>query len=370
MRDRLSPLLLLTAALLGASCSPYKAFDSVGYTRAQIAQSAGADVAAAVEIPFAIDDEMRASLGKFTRLSSKEDQRVAQLLDFVFHRLSLTYELLPTRDAIETFRTRKGNCLSFVNLFVGLARDYHLNPFYVEVTDYQHWNHRQGMVISQGHIVAGMYLDSTLKTFDFIPYQEKSYRHFKPVSDLTAIAHFYNNLGAEALMAGNLSEARRLVTLASRVAPRFPNALNNLGVCMARAGDTTGALGEYQQALTIDPGNSMVMTNLLRIYQQQGRTREAAELETKLEETNTGNPFFFVYLGEVALAGGNTAKALEHMVHALRLDSELPEVHLGLVKIYMAQGDLDSARHFLARARKLDATDKEVQKYARLLGQP
>ena len=57
-----------------------------------------------------------------------------------------------------------------------MAREQGLNPFYVEVTDYQKWNHREGMVVSQGHIVAGMYLDGELKTYDFLPYRPKAYR--------------------------------------------------------------------------------------------------------------------------------------------------------------------------------------------------
>jgi tetratricopeptide (TPR) repeat protein len=366
---RLAVVLLfgLTAAQGGCSQNQ-SAFDSGGFMRGQILQQAGPEVSAEIEIPFAINDEVRTSFHSFTRLAAGEHERASQLVDFIFRQLGLTYERTPTRDAMATYSQRKGNCLSFVNLFVGMAREIRLNPFYVEVTDYQRWNHQEGMVISQGHIVAGMYLDGSLKTFDFIPYQEKAYRNFRPISDLTAVAHFYNNLGAEALMAGNLPEARRLVTLATRVAPRFPNALSNLGVCMVRAGDLAGGLAQYQLALAADPGNSIVMTNMMRVYQEQGRIKEATEIESKVEEANTANPFFYLYLGEMALARGDTAKALDHMVHALRLQNDLAEVQLGLVKVYLAQGDMEKARHFLARALEIDASDKETQKYARLLG--
>jgi tetratricopeptide (TPR) repeat protein len=361
--------LLLAGTALQEACTQFNpAFDSTSFVRGQIAQQAGPQVASEVEVPFAIDDTVRLAFRRFSRLGSSDDERTAELLDFIFHQLALTYEQVPTRDALSTFRTHRGNCLSFVNLFVGLGRDIRLNPNYVEVTDYQRWNHREGMVISQGHIVAGMTLDGAFKTFDFIPYQEKAYRNFHPIDDLTAVAHFYNNLGAEALMTGNLAEARRLVTLATRIAPKFPNALNNLGVCMVRAGDLAGGLEKYQAALANSPGNSMVLTNIMHVYQEQGRVKEADEIEQQVESSNTSNPFFFLYLGETALARGDTAKALEHMVHALRLSSDLAEVQLGLVKVYLAQGDLEKARHFLKRALELDATDKEAQKYARLLG--
>lgn len=102
------------------------------------------------------------------------------MLDFVFSELRLKYALLPTRDAVGTYQAREGNCLSFVNLFVGLARSFRLNPYYVEVTDYQKWSFRDGQVLSQGHIVAGMVVAGQLKTYDFLPYRPKSYKTFPP----------------------------------------------------------------------------------------------------------------------------------------------------------------------------------------------
>ena len=103
----------------------------------------------------------------------------ARFSDFVFESLDLQYELSPTRDAIGTFQARSGNCLSFVNLFVGMSREVQLNPFYVEVTDFQRWNYREGVVVSQGHIVAGMSVDGELSTFDFLPYQAQGLPGFQ-----------------------------------------------------------------------------------------------------------------------------------------------------------------------------------------------
>jgi Tfp pilus assembly protein PilF len=360
--------LSLLAALLAAGCSSYKPFDSVSYLREQFAREIGAAEAKQVEVPFELDDEIRAALGKMPPLSS-ELRRINQVNEFIFDGLQLQYSLTPTRDAVSTYESREGNCLSFVNLFVGVAREKGLNPYYVEVTDLHKWNHRDGMVVSQGHIVAGMYLDGVLRTFDFLPDRRKAYKDFKPIDDLTAAAHYYNNLGAEALLAGDLPKARGLLETATRIAPRFDKAINNLGVAMARAGEPQKALELYRRGLAIVPDDSTLLTNMARTFQQLGRADEAAALLTRIEGANTTNPFFFIYQGEVALSQGEADKALDYMVRALRLDSELPEVHLALVKVYLALGDLEKARHYLGRALKLDATNEDALKYARLLGQ-
>src|SRR5947199_39737 len=160
------------------------------------------------------------------------------------------------------------------------------------------------MMVSQGDIVAGMYLDGVLRTFDFLPYRQKAYREFKPIDDLTAAAHYYNNLGAEALLGGNLERARELITTATRIAPRFDKAINNLGVIQARLGDPAKALETYQRGLAISPESSTILVNMAHALQQLGRSQEADQTLAKVEAENTTNPFFFIYEGEVALARG------------------------------------------------------------------
>lgn len=362
-----SLLAALLAVAAGGCGLQEKPFSSVDYLREQYAKEIGSQ-AASVEVPFELNDSIRDDLAKLPRLSS-ELRRVNQVNDFIFDGLQLQYLLTPTRNAVETYQTRAGNCLSFVNLFVGAARELGLNPNYVEVTDLQKWNHREGMVVSQGHIVAGMYVDGALRTFDFLPYRQKAYKSFNPINDLKAAAHYYNNLGAEALLAGDLDRARELLTTATRIAPSFEKAINNLGVTEARGGHPEKALEIYRRGLQISPEDSALLTNMVRAYQQLGRNDEARALLTRLEDSNTTNPFFFIYQGEVALSRNENDKALDYMTKALRLDSELPEVHLGFVKVYFQLGDMEKARHHLSRALKLDATNQDALQYARLLGQ-
>lgn len=349
-------------ALLLAACSEYRAFDSVDYLRQRYAEQVGAARAAAVGVPFELDAELSSYLATRLRPSGGEIRRAADITDFVFYDLDLQYRLRPTRDAVGTFRTREGNCLSFVNLFVGIARSNRLNAFYVEVVDAQRWSHAQGSVLSQGHIVAGMNVDGKLRTYDFLPYAAKSYRDFQPIDDLTAAAHYYNNLSAEALLAGDLAAATALAETATAIAPQFPKAINNLGVCHARAGRAAEAERVYAGGLELAPEDPALLTNLLRLYQQTGQQEKAAPLLARLEGLKVANPFFYVYLGEEALARGDARRALELMAEALRRESELPEVHVGLAEAYVALGDLDRARHHLNRALKLDATHPEARR--------
>lgn len=366
MRSRSAAAAVVAAGLL--ACAEYQAFDSVTYLRHTFAERVGPARGARLVIPFELDAKLAGYLEKRLKPSGSEERRAADIVDFVFQGLGLAYDLRPTRSAVETFSARRGNCLSFVNLFVGIARAERLNAFYVEVTDAQRWSHSRGMVVSQGHIVAGMYVGGELRTYDFLPYRSKAYRGFQPIDDIAAAAHYYNNLGAEALLDEDVERALPLLETAIAIAPDFSKAANNLGVARSRKGDLEGALADYRRGLASTPDDPALLSNLVRLYQQLGRPGEAQENLDRLEQLHVSNPFFFVYQGELALARGDLPKALAYMVDAFRRDTELPEVHVGLAKVYLAMGELDKAKHHVERALQLDATHPEARRLAQLLG--
>lgn len=357
----------LAPVVLLAGCAAYTEVNSEHLFRRQLVERIGPEAAAGIELPFEIDDEIRAMIDRVVGPSGSEKKRTDEILNFVFDAMDLQYSLYPTRNAIETFQTRRGNCLSFVNLFVGIARERRLNPFYVEVTDLQRWNYRDGVVVSQGHIVAGMYVDGELSTFDFLPYESKSYRDFDPITDLMALAHYYNNLGAEALLDGDVDRALPHLDLAVALAPDFDKAINNYGVALLRLGRAEEALALYQQALAVDPENVALLTNSARAHQLLGQTDAARELLSRLAAANQASPYFFVYLAELALGREEIDVAMELLVKALRRNSEIPEVHLGFAKLYLAQGDFRKARHHIGRSLKLDATNAEARAYAAII---
>lgn len=363
-------LTALALLLLAGCVTQYEPFDSAEYLRGQYAEKTELAAPADILVPFELNDQIRAEIESLFKPAVREEYRLEQVTDYIFRKLGLRYSLTPTRNAVETHRAREGNCLSFVNLFVGVARHNRLNPFYVEVTDHQRWRHANGMVLSQGHIVAGLRINGELRTVDFLPYQPKSYRSFNPIDDVTAAAHHYNNLAAEALLeGGDLERAQHFLALATELVPTFEKALNNLGVVRARQGDVQGALEAYEKGLESDPKNVPVLTNLARLYQEMGRIDEASETLAKIEGAQTTNPFYFVYRGELALTKGEIDEALELMKKALRLDSEIPEVHVGLAKVYLAVGDLERTRHHVERALKLDATHREARDMATMIAQ-
>lgn len=352
---------------LAAACAGYVPFDGTLALAPEFERRLGADWPDRVVVPFAVDDALGEAIDERVSPAGSEARRRDAALDFIFGFVDLEYALAPTRTAAETFAEATGNCLSFVNLFVAVGRERRLNPFFVEVEDYQRWNYQDGVVVSRGHMVAGMYVDGEMATYDFLPYRPTSYRDFRPITDLAATGHYYNNLGAEALMAGDLDAAERWLDVAVRLTPDFDKAINNYGIVLLRRDRLAEAVRVLEEGLELQPDNVPLLTNLVRAHQLGGDHERAGELLDVLEELNEASPFFYVYRGDAALAAGDAATALDYMRRALRADAEIPEVHVGLVRVYLATGRLDEAKHHVERALRLDATHEEARKFAALI---
>ena len=216
-------LALAAAASTLVACSTYQPINSEKILEEDFETRVDPELRSLLIVPYQLDEGVLESIKGRVNPAASERRRSDAIQDFIFGSLDLQYSLTPTRDAVQTYHAAEGNCLSFVNLFVGIGREMRLNPFYVEVEDYQRWNYQDGVVVSRGHIVAGMYIDGELSTFDFLPYRPKGYKEFKPISDVWATAHYFNNLGAEALMddRDRLEEAGKYLEAENKVSPEM-----------------------------------------------------------------------------------------------------------------------------------------------------
>ncbi len=377
-RHPLSVCLIPLVALV-LSCAQIEPFDSVSFVQERLTTESGLSNAEAqrVEVPFDLPLEVKEELAPLLSKNGSKRFRAERAQDYILHELPLRYSLRPTRDAVSTLRAKEGNCLSYAHLFIAITREQGLNSFYVEVHDRQRFVYRDRSVISQGHIAAGLRFGDTptlqegISLYEHLPYRapgaQPTYRRRREIDDLTATAHHYNNLGAEALLDGNLTRAEELLRLATKVDPTFVSGLSNLGICLTRQERLEEAIEIYSQGLQVEPDNPILISNLARAHQLAGNLGEADLLLAQLEEIDHANPFFYVYRGYQALDQGEMTLALDYMREAFKRSTKIPEVHLGLAEVYFALGNLESARFHSQRALRLDATHEEARRFAVML---
>ncbi len=310
----------------------------------------------------ALDQEMANFLIRHVSPKKDPSDRVHALMDAVFARkgLGIRYNSTATRTAIETFRARSGNCLSFTILFVAMARHLGLDAYFEEVDEVISWDRRGEVIVRNLHMVVEVELENARQKVDFLPEAEKRYRRVIRISDQRALAHYHNNLGVDALAAADPEGALAGFRRALEADETFGYAWTNLGVAQRRLGDFEAAESSHRRALEIDRNEPAALSNLASLYLAQGLREQAAPLKRQVEDHLERNPFHHYRQGLAHVRAGDLDAAIERFRDAARRMPEEPEFHAALGDVLAQSGEVEQARKSLERA--LEHTESEDEK--------
>lgn len=338
---------------------------------------------AMVVVPWQVSDEMRRWVHEKVPDGLAVQDRLTRLLQALLGApeedpgavgsksgggLGLRYETGTTPTGEEAFAGRRANCLGFTSLFVGLARELGVPVFYLEIGDVEKFAREGGMVVESGHVTAGYGSGDLLRILEFTQLPPARYRNPHRLSDLTAIALFHSNRGAEMLEAGRNQEAVDWLRRATRLDPGLAGASINLGVALRRSGDPAGAEAAYRRALEADPGSVAAYQNLAALLYAGGRPHEAAALMALSARLDTRNPFNYLALGDVALDSGRIDEARRFYRKAQRLAGADVDAMAALGEAALAAGDRRDARRWLRKAEAHDPRNERVVRLAARLG--
>ncbi|MDA8021344.1 MAG: tetratricopeptide repeat protein [Thermoanaerobaculia bacterium] len=323
-----------------------------------------------VVLPYGLSPEMRDWARTSAPRGVKDIEKLARLRDQLLDKdqMSLEYSWGYTGTAVEVFRERKANCLAFTYLFVGMAREVGVSVHFLAVDNVESFRRQGNLVVVSDHVAVGFGDGGQRKIFDFSQEPEDDPRFVRKISDLTAIAMFHSNKGAEALQVGKQDEAVRWLRTAVGIDPGLASAWVNFGVALRRGGQVEDAEMAYKRALERDPSLDSAYQNLASLLRNEGRIVEAIAYEQALAKTPTRNPYTFLSLGDISLANGRPADAERFYRRAVQLNDNDPEVFAALGQLAMANGDDRLARRMLKRARKSvpDAWDQRSGRLERL----
>lgn len=362
---------LACAALVAHGCAsaggPANSADRV---RHEIA-ARGFDARALV-VPFETTPEMRAWAREAVPTLGRPNERLRALLDALLQRegVTLDYERGSTATAREVWASGRANCLSFTHLFIGMARALELDVYYLRVSDVSRYERQGDLAVASDHVVAAFGPPNWRHILDFSERPVIEYRETQIVSDRTAVALYYSNLGANQLRAGRDETALGNLEIATRIDPDLVDGWVNRGVALRRAGRNDEAERSYRRALEADPRAVIAYNNLASLLDQSGRHDEAARLLALTDRSDNRNPFSYLALGDLALAQGRLDEAGRFYKRALRLQPGEAEPMAAMGQAALAEGDRHEAERWLRRARRVGAEEPRVERLARSLDGP
>ncbi|MCU0302543.1 MAG: tetratricopeptide repeat protein [Thermoanaerobaculales bacterium] len=293
--------------------------------------------------------------------------RLQQLIDAIMGKASfgLEYEET-TRTAAETFRLHRGNCMSFSSMFVALARSAGLTVEFQEVDIPPDWSMGEGLFVLNRHINVRVNLGAGgVHVVDFNIGDFRSTYEVRPVSDRRAYAHFFNNLGVEAMQDGEVVTAVAFLRSAiTQGDGEFSPAWTNLGTLYRRAGHLAHAEAAYLEALEADRQDEVAMSNLVALYEMLGEPGKAEEYRKRAEEHRLENPYYRFALARKAFFAREWDTAIEHLRQATRRERSEDQFYFLLGMSYLMKGDEKEARRWLAKAEAVAADDRDKKRYS------
>lgn len=324
---------------------------------------------ARVPNPLAVTEPMRLAARQLSGEAGNDLARLRQLQASLFDDTAFPFHYAgrETLTAAEAFFRREGNCLSFTNLFVAMARSLDL-PVTTALVRRSRASEREGdLIVVNNHVVATVDWNTRAEFFDFDRRRHEPPTQFKPLDDMWITALFLNNKGADELRAGHPDIAIRHFEDAVKLAPEFAAAWGNVGVARRRLGDIDGALSAYQKALAIEADNPTILNNLSSLYRALGRHQEA---DHALIAANLAlaSPHVLIVRGDLELTQGRLKSAEKLYRRARRLGPELADPLIALARFELGRKQPRRALKYLEQALAVEPANRDARELLARIG--
>lgn len=375
-----SRALLLAVALLGgcATAPPPAAVGAPPGVVWHDARFAGSPAAESPLDLFDLPPDLRARLlASPVPLSAR--RRLDRVLEVVFgaDRQGFRYAEGPSTAPAETWRLRRGDCLSLALLTHAAARELGLDAVLQEVEVPPVLDRRGRLDYVARHVnvrvrvTHGSQVDHVLYpvdvTIDFeaSPGPRATRRVLGPRE---ALARFHSNRGVHHLAQGDAARAYADLKAAIEADPGYAGAQANLAHLYRQAGLLADAESLLRRAAALSDWPEVPLRSLHGLLLEQGRAQEARDLDAWLVERRHNDPYHWLAEGVRQLDQGDARAAVASLERAQALATGFAELHQALALAYWRTGRAEEARAQVGKLAALNAGDRKLAKLQGKMG--
>ena len=323
-----------------------------------------------------VNDAMRAFIADGVSGASTNVSRLGRLLsslvDVGFSEAG--YEPSLSQTAEETFASQRGNCLSYTNLFIAMAREAGLivhfqiarvPPTYDAVRGVLIRNNHVNILVEGGQFYYGGTRDVTI---DFNLEDPTGYPT-RRVSDGYGIGLYYNNISVEQWKRGDVRAAFTYLLKAFRASggDQNPDLWVNLGVYYLQGGHHRQAIEAFDVARSLDPRNHSAVGGLARAYEGLGDLRQAAEYDSQLSRYRKRNPYYHFARAQLAFGEQRYTESLDILKRAIRLRDDDHRFYNLQGMTFRELGNLRAARSSWTKALEESTLHWQKKRYTEVL---
>lgn len=284
--------------------------------------------------------------------------------------------------ASETWRLRRGDCLSLTILAYAMGRAMKLHADMQEVPIAAMFDRRNQFDFLSQHVNVRFQNASRVDLphgtsttpsrdmiLDFEP--ERGGRHIGEVlSDQSILARYYNNIAAEHLANGRQTLAYAHFKAAILADPAYAASYGNLAVLYRAKGLLAAAEQLLRHAVALSRQSYVPLHALHQLLQEQSRDTEAREIERQLDAKREIDPYHWIGLGLRHLEAGEYRAAIGALERAQNLTTGYEEVHRYLALAYWRAGEQARANEQLAMLSTINHDNTDLTRLRKKLATP
>lgn len=161
------------------------------------------------------------------------------------------------------------------------------------------------------------------------------------------------------LMKANLPEQAAIAAKhALQIDPKLPLAHFMVGEVDLFKSDADGALSEFEQERSINPGYASTYDRLGDVYTRLGKYQQAQESLTRALSLDLSSTGPFIQMGKVLLRRNDPQTAVMYLQHAEKMDPGNYITHTLLSQAYRSLGRTDDAEREIGIASKIHASSQ------------
>ncbi len=318
---------------------------------------------------FQLQPELLAELRSPRLQDATADRRLQYVVDNVVlnKQQPFVYATGVSTVASETWRARRGDCLSLTVLTYAMAQELRLPAVVQESRSFSLFDRRGGTDYQVGHV--NVFVDRLMGigdgaaisltqgvVIDFEP-SYSSARAGVKLSRAGILARYYNNTAAEYLAVEDFDMAYAHFKAAIEADPDFVPARTNLAWLYRSRGYFKEAEQVLVAAVVRKGETDGAILALHRMLLAQGRLEEASKYEALRRAHQEREPYYWIDEGLVQLQARNYQRAIKYLEKAQELTAGFSEVHRYLAFAYLQAGKPEKAQEQLATLALLNSED-------------
>ena len=296
--------------------------------------------------------------------------KLKRVIDTIFDkdRKGFAYRAGHSTAAAETWRNRSGDCLSLTVLTYSVARALGMTPVMQEVQTPAVFGRAGEFDVVNQHVnvmfprIRGDLMAES-ETHEVVIDFEPDYaapRRGTPLTEAGIAARYYNNVAVENMANGRYDVSYAYFKAAIHTEPSYVSAYGNLAVLYRRTGHEHEAESLLRYAISHGTNTDVALYELHRLLKDQGRLREAGEIERKLEARQQMDPYHWIGLALADMEKNDMRRAIDKLQQANDLAPSFAEIHRYLAVAYARTGNPQKAREELAALENLGGSMNKI----------